>query len=47
MRAKRYISLFLGLLMALSLTACGADKDKDKEGGNGMTIAPAQLTEEE
>lgn len=48
MRTKRYISLLLGLLMALSLTACGAnDKDKDKENESGMTIAPAQLTEEE
>lgn len=47
MRTKRYISLFLAALMALSLTACGAEKDKDKEDGNGMAIAPAQLTEEE
>lgn len=46
MRTKRYISLLLGLLMALSLAACGAN-DKDKEEEGGMTIAPAQLTEEE
>lgn len=46
MRTKRYISLLLGLLMALSLAACGAN-DKDKEEEGGMTIQPAQLSEEE
>ena len=46
MRTKRYISLLLAALMALSLTACGAN-DKDKEEAGGMTIAPAQLSEEE
>ena len=47
MRTKRYISLLLAALMALSLAACGAkdNKDKDKEGD--MTIQPAQLSEEE
>lgn len=45
MRTKRYISLLLAALMALSLAACGGDKDKKEEGG--MTIAPAQLSEEE
>ena len=47
MRTKRYISLLLGLLMMFTFTACGGDKDKDKENESGMTIAPAQLTEEE
>ena len=49
MRTKRYISLLLAALMVLTLAACGADKDKDKgkEDEGGMTIAPAQLTEEE
>lgn len=51
MRTKRYISLLLAALMAVSLTACGAgkdkDKDKDKEDENTMTIQPAQLSEEE
>lgn len=47
MRTKRYISLLLAALMVLTLTACGADKDKNKEDEGGMTIAPAQLTEEE
>ena len=49
MRTKRYISLLLAALMVLTLTACGAkkDKDKDKQDEAGMTIAPAQLTEEE
>ncbi len=47
MRTKRYISLLLAALMALTLTACGGDKDKDKETDGDMTIQPAQLTEEE
>ena len=47
MGRKRYAALFLAALMVLALTACGADKDKDKEKEGGMTIAPAQLTEEE
>jgi len=46
MRTKRYISLFLAGLMALSLAGCGAVK-KDKEKDGDMTIRPAQLSEEE
>lgn len=47
MGTKRYISLLLAALMALTLTACGGDKGKDKETDGDMTIQPAQLTEEE
>lgn len=45
MRTKRYIALLLAALMALALTACGAALKKDKKAS--MTIAPAQLSEEE
>lgn len=45
MRTKRYIALLLAALMALTLTACGAALKKDKKAS--MTIAPAQLSEEE
>ena len=47
MRTKRYCSLLLAALMVLTLTACGAKDDKDNEDETSMTIAPAQLTEEE
>lgn len=47
MRIKRYTALFLAAALALALCACGADEGKDKEQDGGMTIAPAQLTEEE
>jgi len=46
MRTKRYISLLLAGLMALSLAGCGAVK-KDKEKDGDMTIQPALLSEEE
>lgn len=46
MRTKRYISLLLAAVMVFTLTACGK-KDEDKETEDGMTIQPAQLTEEE
>ncbi|MBD5119299.1 MAG: hypothetical protein HDT37_09385 [Clostridiales bacterium] len=45
MRTKQYISLLLAALMALTLTACGAALKKDNS--TAMTIAPAQLSEEE
>lgn len=45
MRTKRYISLFLAALMALSLTACGRDQEKKKD--KGSNISPTQLSEEE
>jgi len=45
MRTKRYISLLLAALMALSLAGCGAKDDKKTEGD--MTVRPAQLSEEE
>lgn len=45
MRTKRYISLLLAALMALTLTACGAALKKDKN--TAMSIAPAQFSEEE
>lgn len=45
MRTKRYISLLLGLLMVLSLTACGRDQEEKK--GKGSNISPTQLSEEE
>lgn len=47
MRTKRYFSLLLAALLALSLAGCGADKDKGKKKDGAMTIAPAQLSEEE
>ena len=45
MRTKRYLSLLLAALMALTLTACGAALKKDKN--TAMSIAPVQLSEEE
>lgn len=45
MRTKRYISLLLAALMALSLTACG--KGEDKSGHAATSIYPAKLTAEE
>ena len=45
MRTKRYLSLLLAALMALTLTACGAALKKDKN--TAMSIAHVQLSEEE
>ena len=45
MRTKRYLSLLLAALMALTLTACGAALKKDNN--TAMSIAPVQLSEEE
>ena len=47
MWAKRCVSLLLAAALALSLAGCGANGDKDKNKGGAMTIAPAQLSEEE
>ncbi len=47
MRTKRYLALLLAAALALSLAGCGANGDKDKNKGGAMTIAPAQLSEEE
>lgn len=47
MRSKRAAALLLAALLALALTGCGADGEKDKDKGGAMTIAPAQLSEEE
>lgn len=47
MGCKRAAALLLAALMALGLSGCGAGKDKDKEKNAGMTIQPAQLSEEE
>lgn len=47
MRTKRYISLLLAALMAFTLAACGARDGEAEETGSGMTIAPAQLSQEE
>jgi len=45
MRTKRYLSLLLSALTALSLAGCGAVKNKKTDGD--MAIRPAQLSEEE
>ncbi|MDE6261532.1 MAG: hypothetical protein K2M42_11890 [Oscillospiraceae bacterium] len=45
MWTKRYLSLLLVALMALTLTACGAALKKDKN--TAMNIQPVQLSEEE
>ena len=47
MWAKRCVSLLLAAALALSLAGCGANGDKDKNKGGAMTIAPAQLKEEQ
>lgn len=49
MGRKQIAALVLAALMALGLSGCGADdsKDKDKDKDAAMTIAPAQLSEEE
>ena len=47
MWAKRCVSLLLAAALALSLAGCGANGDKDKNKGGAMTIAPAQLSQEE
>ena len=47
MGRKRITALVLAVLMALGLTGCGADDSKNKDKDVGMSIAPAQLWEEE
>lgn len=45
MRTKRYLSLLLAALLALTLCACGAGEDKS--GSSAISIYPAKLSEEE
>lgn len=47
MRTKRCVSLLLAAALALSLAGCGANGDNSKGKGGAMTIAPAQLSQEE
>ena len=47
MRTKRCVSLLLAAALALSLAGCGAYGDNSKGKGGAMTIAPAQLSQEE
>lgn len=47
MGRKRYSFLLLAVVLALALAGCGANEDKDKKQDGAMTIAPAQLSEEE
>ncbi len=47
MGRKRYSFLLLAAVLALALAGCGANEDKDKRQDGAMTIAPAQLSQEE
>jgi len=47
MGRKRYSFLLLAAVLALALAGCGANEDKDKKQDGAMTIAPAQLSQEE
>lgn len=47
MGRKRLTALLLAALTALALTGCGAKEDKEKDKDAGMSIQPAQLSEEE
>lgn len=47
MRTKRYLALLLAASLALALAGCGAGEDKNKNKDGAMTVAPAQLSQEE